>query len=112
MSRLSDQTTVLPPSSSDQIVQMKRMPASQPARKPESQAATALQKDWMREEERERENVSAQKKKFTDSCKKEGRRKTRGRIALTDRRTGGRRSEWVQVNYSAANHTRYGDDRR
>ena len=66
--------------------------ASQPARKPESQAATALQKDGMREEEREgeRENVSAQKKKFTDSCKKEGRRETRGRIALTDARTGGR----------------------
>ena len=55
------------------------MPAGQPA----SQAAIAPQKDWMREREREREeNVSAQKKKFTNSCKKEGKRKKDLRAAL------------------------------
>ena len=57
------------------------MPAGQPA----SQAAIAPQKDWMREREREREreeNVSAQKKKFTNSCKKEGKRKKDLRATL------------------------------
>ena len=61
--------------------------ASQPARKPESQAATALQKDWMREEEREGECIGTEEEIYR-LMQKRGEEKD-SRPHCTDIRTDG-----------------------